>query len=92
MAKRAIPSLRIAPSTARLGAQPRRKGDAKRVRQAVCAKLAHQIGAVNLYRARRDAEIIGDRLVRETLRQTLQYVLFATRQRGDQNRCIGCVG
>jgi hypothetical protein len=38
-------------------------------------ELAHQIGAVNLDRARRDAQIIGNRLVAIPLRQTLRAAI-----------------
>ena len=72
MVKHVVPSLRSAPSAAIRPAQSCRESDAERVRQAVHAKLAHQIGTVNLDRARRDSEIIGNRFVGEASRQALQ--------------------
>jgi len=54
------------------------EGDAESLGQAVDAQLAHQIRAVNLDRARADAQIVGDRLVGETLGKAVENVALVT--------------
>ena len=64
----------------------RREGEAERFGQAVDAELRHQVGAVHFHRARRDAQIIGDRLVRVPAHQPAQHIGLARGERGEPHR------
>src|SRR3546814_1662680 len=67
----------------------RGKCDTKGFRQAADTQLDHQIGAMDFYRARRNAEIKSDGYVRQALGQALEDVLLARRESRDADRRIG---
>ena len=67
----------------RLRPQPRCKRDPQCIRKARHVELRHQIGAVDLDRARADAEVERDRLVGQAVRELLQHVALARGQRRD---------
>src|SRR3546814_12127604 len=64
----------------------RGKCDTKGFRQAADTQLDHQIGAMDFYRARRNAEIKSDGFVRQALGQALEDVLLARRESRDEDR------
>src|SRR3546814_13383063 len=63
-----------------LAGHARGKCDTKGFRQAPDTQLDHQIGAMDFYPARRNAEITSDRFVRPALAQALEAVLLARRE------------
>src|SRR3546814_16603887 len=67
----------------------RGKCDTKGFRQAADTQLDHQIGAMDFYRARRNAEIKSDGFVRQALGQALEDVLLARRESRSEERRVG---
>src|SRR3546814_4083115 len=68
-----------------LAGHARGKCDTKGFRQAADTQLDHQIGAMDFYRARRNAEIKSDGFVRQALDQALEDVLLARRERSEEH-------
>src|SRR3546814_9741252 len=72
-----------------LAGHARGKCDTKGFRQAADTQLDHQIGAMDFYRARRNAEIKSDGFVRQALGQALEDVLLARRESRSEERRVG---
>lgn len=75
-----------------IGLPPRRKGKAKRFRQALDLQFRHDMGTMDFDGSRTDAQVEGDRLVGMTANQSVQNVALARSERRDAYPGVMCIG